>query len=83
MVTRNKIITFFINISYIVRKVQMEESLCFQAGKLFQGNVIPLALGDLNLMWTLLQFVWFKQTDDVSWQVEKCIVKRCLITKIY
>ena len=41
----------------MVRKVQMEESLCFQAGKLFQGNVTPIPLSDLNLMWTLLQSV--------------------------
>lgn len=32
----------------MVGKVQMEESLCFQAGKLFQGSVTPITLGGLS-----------------------------------
>lgn len=52
-VTRNKKIIdffFFINPSHMVGKVQMKESLCFQARKLFQGSVTPLALDGFGLM---------------------------------
>lgn len=51
-VTRNKTTDFFffINPSHMVGKVQMKESLCFQARKLFQGTVTPLALDGLGLI---------------------------------
>ena len=41
----------------MVGKVQRKESLRFQAGKLFQESVTPIALDGLSLMWALLQFV--------------------------